>query len=113
MVCDIDEQVLLQEALDSSLGSDSWDDLHGGWSDVDMGDENAGVEVAAGEGLGEGAHLLDTDVGVCEKFDVDGADVWLRWVWHLVGCWGGVFLDHLLGWAGGLDHLFATRRQLA
>lgn len=113
MVCDVDEQVLLKEALDSSLGGDGWDDLHGGWSDVDVGDENTSMKVSTGEGLREGTHLLDADVGVSEEFDVDGADIWLRWVWHLVGRWGSVFLNHFLRWTSGLDHLLATSKQLA
>ena len=112
MMRNIDQQILLQKALDSSLGRNGWDDLHGGWSDVDVGDENAGVEVSGGQGLGEGAHLLDADVGVGEKLYVDGADVWLWRVWMRGGGRGGVFLNHLLGWAGSLDHLLATGVEL-
>lgn len=108
MVRNIDQQILLQEALNSSLGRDGRDNLHGGWSDVNVGDEDSGVKVAGGEGLGEGAHLLDADVGVGQELDVDGADVWLWRVWVRGGGWRGVFLNHLLGWAGGLDHLLAT-----
>ena len=108
MVRNIDQQILLQEALDSSLRRNGWDNLHGGWSDVNVGNEDAGVEVPGGQGLGEGAHLLDADVGVGKELNVDGADVWLWWVWMRGGGWGGVFLEHLLGWAGGLDHLLAT-----
>ena len=108
MVRNIDQQILLQKALDSSLRRDGWDNLHGGWSDVDVGDEDASVEVARGQCLGEGAHLLNADVRVGQELDVDGADVWLWRVWVRGGGWRGVFLDHLLGWAGGLDHLLAT-----
>ena len=112
VVCDVDEQILLEEALNSGLRGDSWDNLHGRWSNVDVRDEDTGVEVSTGEGLGKCAHLFDADVGVSQKLDINGANVWLWWVWVLVGSWVGVFLDHFLGWAGCLDHLLATGEQL-
>lgn len=113
VVCDVDEQILLKEALDPGLGGDGWDNLHGSWSDMNVGDEDTGVEVSAGECLRKCSHLLDTDVGIGKELDVDGADVWLWRGWVRGGRWCGIFLNHLLGWAGSLDHLLATGKGSA
>jgi len=45
MVCDIDQQILLNETLDSRLARNGGDDLERGGGDVDVCDKNSGVEV--------------------------------------------------------------------
>lgn len=44
-MCDINQQILLNEALDLCFGSYSWDNLEGRRGDVDICDEDPGVEL--------------------------------------------------------------------
>lgn len=76
MVCNVDQQILLQETLNSTFARDSWDDLEGCRGDIDVGDEDTGMEVILCEVLSEGAHLLNTNVGVRKELDPNRANVW-------------------------------------
>ncbi len=93
-MCDVDQQVALNEALDARLGRNGGDDLECRRGDVDVCDQDAGVEVVGRQILCEGAHLLDSHAGVGQEFDPDRADVWAGGVG--VGGRGriGVFDDH-------------------
>lgn len=100
MMCNIDQQVLLNEALDSRLARNGRDDLERRGSDIDIRDENAGMEVVGGQVLCEGAHLLDSYAGVRQELDPDGADVWAGGV-GVCGRRGiGVPEHHGIGWTG-------------
>lgn len=61
MVGDVDQQVLFNEALNSSIMCDRRDNLQSCSRDVDICDKDAGMEVIGGEMLREVSHLFDTD----------------------------------------------------
>ena len=79
VVCDVDQEVLLKEALNPCLVGHSRDDLEGSRSNVDVGNENSSVEAVLGEMLGKVAHLLDADVGLRQELDPNCTNV--GWVW--------------------------------
>jgi len=108
MMRDVNQQVLLNEALDSRLGRNGRDDLECSRGDIDVGDQDAGVEAVGGQVLGEGAHLLDSHAGVRQELDPDHADVWAGGV-GVCGCrWVGVSDHHGIRGAGGELHLLAA-----
>lgn len=108
MMCDINQQVLLNEAFDSRLGRDSWNDLERSWGNANTRDEDTSVEVASSEMLGKGAHLLDSYRRVGQEFNPDGADVWGGRIW-IAGRDGiRVLLHHGVAGASGEAHSFAA-----
>lgn len=94
VVCDVDQQVLLKEALDPGLRLHCRDNLQGSRGDIDIRDEDAGMEVVCGEMLGKVSHLLDTNRGIGEKLDPDGANISTGRVWVTRSRGIGVFLHH-------------------
>lgn len=108
MMRDIDQQVRLDETLDSRISRNSRDDLQCRRCNVHARNENASVVAAGNEMLGKCAHLLDTDTGIWEKFDPNRADIW-RWGVWIGGCgWVGVSLHHIIAGTGGEGHDLAA-----
>ena len=64
VMCNIDQQILLHETLDSRLARNGRDDLERCGSDIHVGDQDPGVVIVSGKELREGAHLLDAHAGV-------------------------------------------------
>lgn len=105
---DVNQQVLLNEALDSCLGRNRRDDLERSGSDVDVGDQDTGVKVIRRQVLSEGAHLLDTHAGVWKKLHPDGSDVWGGRI-GVCGCDRiGISDNHGIRGASGELHLSAA-----
>lgn len=75
MMSDVDQEIRLDETLDSSLACDSRYNLEGGWGDVDIGDKDTGREVVGGAMLSKCAHLFDSYIGVWEKLNPNGTDI--------------------------------------
>jgi hypothetical protein len=107
-MCDINQQILLNEALDSRLRRDSWDNLEGSGGNADTCDEDASVKVASSEMLGKGAHLLDSYRGVGEKFNPDRADIWGGRIGIARRDGIRVPLHHGIAGASGEAHSFAA-----
>jgi len=51
------------------------DNFEGSRCDVDIRDEDTGVEAIRGEMLGKVSHLLDTNRAIWEELDPDGTTV--------------------------------------
>lgn len=104
---DVDQEILLKEALDLRLGGDSGDNLEGGRSDVNMCDEDTSVEHVLGEVLGKVAHLLDTDVGIGKELDPDRTNIRGGRVWIVRGGGDGVFFNHRIAGSSRELHMSA------
>ena len=112
MMCDINQQVLLNEAFDSRLGRDSWNDLERSWGNANTRDEDTSVKVASSEMLGEGAHLLNSYRGVGQEFNPDRADIWGGRIGIARRDGIRVSLHHGVAGASGEAHSFAAGRHI-
>lgn len=104
---DVHQQVLLDEALNSGLGCHSRNNLECRWSDIDIGDEDSSMEVVRCQMLGEVSHLLDTDRGIREELDPNGADISTGGVWVARSGNIGVSLHHGIAWSCRESHQLA------
>ena len=80
MMGDVDQQILLDEALHARVLRHSGDNLERRGRDVDVGDEDTSVVVVPGELLNEGSHVLHADGVVADELNVNATDVWGWWV---------------------------------
>jgi hypothetical protein len=110
MMCDINQQVLLDEALDPRLRCNSRDDLERSWGNANTRDEDTSVKVASSEMLGEGAHLLNSYRGVGQEFNPDRADIWGGRIGIARRDGIRVSLHHGVAGASGETHSFAARQ---
>jgi hypothetical protein len=112
MMCNINQQVLLDEALDPRLRRDSRDNLERSWGNANTRDEDTGVKVAGSEMLGESAHLLDSYRRVGQEFHPNCADIWGGGI-RIAGRDGvRVFLHHSVAGASGEAHSFAAGQYM-
>jgi len=113
VMCDVDQQIGLEEGFDPCLGLHSGDNLESRRGDVDARDQNARVEVVRSQFLGKVAHVLDADGVTLLEFNVDGTNV-RRSGFGVALSWGiAVTGHHFVTRACGEGHFgFAVECQL-
>lgn len=97
MVGDVNQQILLDEALDPGLRRHRRNDLERSRSNVDVCDENSRMEVVESQVLRKVSHLLYANGGIGQELNPDGTDVGAWRVWVAGRGRIGVSLKHDIG----------------
>lgn len=107
VVGDVDQQVLLEEALDLGQVLDGGEGLACRGGQGAVGDHDSRLVLVGDDVLGEVADLTDAEGRVAEELDPDGAAVG-GGIGVGVGLWGGVFSEHGVAGASRELELAAT-----
>jgi len=108
VVRNVDEQILLEKALNERELRGDGHDLAGLRGEGDGGNQNAGLEVVLGAVLDKLLHHANADRGLFRaELNPDRAALRLR-VGVLRGRWRGELLDHCFAGASGELHLCAA-----